>query len=298
MLKDVIDFVMSRTGLTREIALREINFAWNELWNSDDLPNSIQEITVTPTDTEPLLSLPYFVGIIRGVKENRVRVVLNTPRPAYHDGAYEQSPFVWRVLGITPLAKTIENATTITLKISEAETTAFTVTLIGPTDNSTEDREQIIFDIGETEKITTKRFTDCTSIVKDSLTASNVEIVGANDEDYGIIPANAYEARNTIVQVSDKCSECCSSCRCFDVLYKKTAPVLAFDEQYVPHAEVLMTKTLEWITLPKDGQEEKASLFGEKARTLLTAYNHNEVSVEKVLDLGRNKFAPIHYGYL
>lgn len=294
MLRDIISFIAARTGLKdREAILREINYAWNEIWNSDDLPNSLFEVTVVPSDSaDKRISLPYFVHRIRAVKESgsRLRVTVNTPRPYYQDGSYDLSPYTWRELGSSPLSRTIENASLLKFSITTPETARFTVTVIGPDDNAVETRDQVIFSPGDLEKWTTKRFTDATSIVKDALLSSNVSITGANDEDFGIIPNLAYEARNTVIQVTDKCACVCTSCNCFDILFKKPAPVLYYDEQAVPFPEVLMTKTLEWIELPKDGQEKKALIYAEKSKALLNSYNANERGVEKKIDLGTNHF--------
>lgn len=293
MLKDVIDFVQSRTDLpSREDCLREINYAWREIWNSDDMPNSVFEMTVKPYDNTARISLPHYVGILRGVKANmgRLRVDLNTPRPYYQDEQYYQSPYTWRILGISPFRASITNASQLTLKISDAEDEQFAVTIIGPTDNAAESREQIIFAPGEVEKLSTLRFTDATSIVKDFITKSDVKIIGANDEDLGEIPNLFYEARNTVIQITDKCLQCCNNCRCFDILFKKPAPVLYYDEQNVPFQEVLMQKTMEWISMPKEGQEKKTMMYAEKSKNLLQQFSKNETSIENRMDLGRNLF--------
>lgn len=294
MLKDVIDFVQSRTDMaSREDVLREINFAWREIWNSDDLPNSVFEMTVKPFDDTARIALPHVVGVLRGVKANlgRIRVDLNTPRPYYQDESYYQSPYTWRILGVSPLSQSITNATQLKFTIAEAEDELFKVVVVGPNDNAVEGRDQLNFAPGITELYTTMRFVDARSIVKDRILKSNVEITGANGEDFGIIPNLEFEARNTIVQITDKCLQCCNNCRCFDVLFKKPAPYLYYDEQPIPYPEVLMTKTLEWITLPKDGQEQKTLMYADKSKTLLAGFNTDQSSIEKKMDLGRNLFA-------
>lgn len=291
-LKDIIEFIQSRTDLAnRDDVVREINNAWAEIWDSDDLPNSLFEISVKTFDQTNRITLPYYVDKIRGVKtQDRLRVDLNTPRPYYQDETYFQSPYLWRVLGTTPLKTSITNATAIKLSIAEAATEQFVVTLQGPTDNSTREREQIIFAVGDTEHWTTKNFTDLKEATKNKILSTNVVMTGANDEDYGIIPADAFVANNTVVQITDRCNKCCTACRCFDILYKVPAPYLYYDEQVVPFPGVLITKTLEWIAMPKEGQEQKAILYAEKSKALLTAFNHNDVSVEKKMDLPRNTF--------
>lgn len=253
------------------------------------------EVTVTPDeDNAARVTLPYFVGKIRAVKGyDKVRIDLNTARPYYQDETYFQSPYTWRVLNTSPLLKSITNATRLKFSITEAETEQFTVTVIGTDDNATDVRNQLIFPVSTTEMWTTRQFTDATSIVKSKPTDCNVVIEGANGEDFGFIPNLSLDVNYQVIQVSDKCTSCCASCRCYDVLYKKPVPLLYYDEQQVPYEEVIMTKTLEWITLPKEGQERKAQMFGEKSKALLTGFNANNVpGLTHKLDLGRNLFAP------
>lgn len=297
MLRDVVRFVQSRTDMTsRDDILREINYAWAEIWNSDDLPNSVFEISVSPADNTPRITLPYFVGFLRAVKANlgRIRVDLNTPRPYYQDETYNQSPYTWRILGKHPLSRTIENATRLKFTVAEAQTMQFTVTVIGTDDHGAEVRDQIVFAVGDLEKFSNKNFTDVSGISKDKFTTCNVNILGlytdSADVDYGFIPNLEYEVWNTVIQVTDKCTQCCTNCRCFDVLYKRTPPLLYYDEQPVQFQEVLMQKTLEWITVPKEGQEKLAEFYANKGRALLTNYNHNDQAVEKKMDIGRNTF--------
>lgn len=302
MLRDVIAFIRSRTDLSRETALREINFAWKEIWASQDLPNSIFELTAVPDASAQRISLPYYVGTIRAVKANcsRERIELNTPRPAYQDKNYFQSPFTWAVLGKSSFNKTITNATTIAVSIAKAESTRFTVSLSGPTDNATETREQLVFDIGDTSHETLSRFTDA-YISKDQITASNVVIKDYNGVELGLIPNGAFDGLNTIIQIIDKCTNlCCSSsvCNCFDILYKLACPYLYYDETFVAQEETLMAKTLEWITLPKEGGEAKAKVYAEKASQLAANSNNEELSITHHMDLGANQFVTQYRGLI
>jgi hypothetical protein len=250
------------------------------------------EDTFKPLDNTARISLPHYVGIIRAVKatQGHIRVNINGPRPYYHDETYYQSPYLWRVLGTSPLSQTITNATRLKFSIDEAETEQFIVTVIGTDDRASTSKDVITFAPGEMEKFTTRNFTSCSSIVKDVFTKSDVKIAGMNNEDFGIIPNAAFEARNTIIQITDKCLQCCTNCRCFDILFKLPTPYLYYDEQVVEYPEVLMAKTMEWISMPKDGQEQKTLMYAEKAKAVLSAYNNNDSGVEKRVDLGANRF--------
>jgi len=301
MLKDVIDFIRSRTDLTRTDALREINFAWKEIWNSDDLPNSIFEISVAPIDNNARISLPYYVGEIRAVKQKtwgKERIHLNTPRPYYQDDSYFQSPYKWRILGTSPVLTSVVNTTTITLTFDQPVTAQVIVSLIGPNDRGAGVREQVTFEIGDTTHESVNRYSDFEAISKNTITDNDLRVLAADDSVLAIVPNNAFEAANTIVQITDDCFKICNFCRCFDILYKKPAPYLHYDETPVAYQEVLMAKTMEWIMLPKDGQEQKADLFAGKASAMLKGFHYNEQSVEKKLDVGRSHMETLYYGKL
>lgn len=304
MLKDIVEFVKSRAGIPdRSTALREINFAWREIWNIDDLPNSLFEITVVPSDGLAMLTLPFFVGKVRGVKCNRsrIRVELNSPRARYQSDEYIKSPFTWDILGTTPLKQNIVNCSTLDLTIVEPESEELVVTLMGPTDNTSEDREQVIFAPGELTKRTKKRFVDLIGLSKNILTQSDVQVTGPNREDLATIPNCYFGANNIIIQIREKNTTFCPDCECYDVLYKRVPPILYHDETPIPNGydEALMTKTLEWITLPKDGQEQKMLLYAEKAKALLSVNNENEGNgkVQRI-DVPTNMFTSHYHGYL
>lgn len=299
MLSKVIEFVASRTDLrNRADILREINNAWEEIWYADDLPNSMFEITMKGSeDSLARITLPFFVGKIRAVKlVNRQRIELQTPRPYYHDLEYEQSPYTWRILGEPPISRSITNASRVNFTLASPNESQFKIVVIGSADNAYDYREQIIFPAGSKSVWTENQYTDFTTIAKDTLIVQNVNILGANGEKLGIIPNLYYEAVNTLVQIHDKCNTCCTSCQCFDILYKKRAPILHYDEQIVPYPQVLMTKTLEWITLPKDGQEQKAILYGEKSKSLIHGFNRDDTGVTHKLDFADNPMFS-HTGY-
>jgi hypothetical protein len=301
MLKDVIDFVMSRAGIAdRAQALREINFAWVDLWNSSDLPNSVFELTAKPEDSTAIISLPWYVGTIRGVRlsASKVRVHVFDQRPFYQDNKFYQNTLEWKILGVSPTRSHVINATTLDLSIDIAEAEEFHVYLKGATDSASDDLEIVTFQPGDVTKATVKRMTQFTSITKDLITKSDVAIVGANEEDLGIIANCEYEARNQVIQITDKCVIESNFCRCFDILYKRPAPLLIHEYTSTPYDSVLMTKTMEWITLPKEGQEEKAALYGIKSASLQTNFNNDKGSIEKKLDLPTNRYCSSYNGYL
>lgn len=288
MLKDVIDFIISNTGLKREDALRSINYAWRELYNSDDLPNSLFELSIKLTTPDQIISLPWYVGEMRAVKICGKRINLETPRPYYQDATYYQSPWTWRVLGTSPLNKNITNATRLNLSFTQPVTQKVVVTIIGPADNSTETREQITFEIGETTKENTVNFTDITSLTKDIITDSDLSVRNAEDEIIATLANSQFESKSIVIQIYGK--DVIPSGQvigCYDILYKKTCPYLYHDETPVPFQESVMAKAMEWITLPKEKGSEKAVLYADKSRTLLSQYNGNERAIQKKLDIGQ-----------
>jgi hypothetical protein len=59
-----------------------------------------------------------------------------------------------------------------------------------------------------------------------------------------------------------------------------------------------MAKTLEWISMPKDGQEQKTAMFADKARNLLTQFNGNDVGIDHKMDIARCKFPSLYFGHV
>lgn len=296
MLKDVIAFVKSRTGLTdRATILREINFAWSEIWNSDDLPGSVQEITLKSAAAR--ISLPWYVGETRGCKiADGVKVTLNTPRPHFQSATLWQTELKWRIFGPQPLYASILNASTLDVVIEDAEIENLTVVLIGPDDTAQDRREELVFTPGIKQKTSRYRFTDLTAFAKDIITISDVRLYDSTDTEISTIPNTLFEASNLFVQIKDHCDSSVETC--YDVLYKKKTPYLYYDESPVPFQEVLMAKTLEWISLPKDEQISKTQAFSQKATNLLTQFNFNEKAVSKVLDIERNLYTTNYNGYI
>lgn len=300
MLRDVINFVKSRLSFDDDRALREINIAYKELWATNDFENSVQEISVMPVDQSNIITLPWYVDVLKAVKLNpsRERVRLFDPRPYYQDETYWQSPFAWRVLGTSPLNTSITNATTLTLTIPKAETARFIVTLQGPSDYSQNTREQVVFEIGDTEHETERAFLDVTSLSKDVLTNNDVKITTASTLDIASIPNHRYEARNTVVQITDKLYKPCNFCQCWDILYKNPCPILVYPETPVPGEESLMNKVMEWVTMPQEDGGAQAALFNLKSEALLKIANNNVKGVDKPLDMQRSPWETRYYGNL
>ncbi len=302
MLKDIVDYIVSRTDKSQEDAKREINYAFKELWKSVDLPNSIFEVTVKPANNTAIISLPWYVDQIKGVKQNTwgvERIILNTPRAYYQNNSYYQHLYTWRVLGTSPLCRSITNASTLTLSFKQPVTTQVTVSIIGQTDQGSEFREQLLFAIGDVSKETAGRYSDLSNVTKSIITENDLFIYGPNSEELGIIPNRLMESKYKIIQLYDKYFIPCNNCNCYDILYKLPPPILYFDEDPVPEEEIVMTKTMEWINLSKQGQEKMAAMYGEKARNLLFASNNNaDHPVDHPLDIAPNRLIRSYSGYL
>lgn len=300
MLRDVIEFVKSRLSFDDTRALREINLAYQELWGTNDFENSVQEMSVKPIDQSNIITLPWYVDVIKAVKYNpsRERVRLFDVRPYYQDDTYWQSIYAWRVLGNSPLNTSIINATTLTLRIPEAETERFVVTIQGPSDHSQSTREQVTFEPGDVEKETTRAFVDVTSISKDVLTANDVTVLTASDVEIAHIPNNRYEARNMVIQITDKLYKPCTFCQCWDILFKRPCPILVYPETPVPGEQALMNKVMEWVTLPQEDGGAQAQLFNIKSESLLKITNNNQKGTDKPLDIQSSPWTRRYYGNL
>ncbi len=300
MLNDVLKLVQSRTGLNDVDALREVNFAWRELWDMDDLPGSLWEVSISPENqVPPRMSLPWYIGQIRGVKMNwqRERMTLNTPHVYYQNNEYYQSPFTWRILGKSPLMRSITNATRLDLTLGQNESAIVSVTIIGPTDTAAQTTETIVFPIGTRTKSTVNNFVDINSITKSTITANDISVKDSLGQEIAILPNSEYEASNTIVQILDKCMGTCFTCGCFDIFYKLPLPILYNVNQLIPNESALVHKTLELITLNKPDQMPLAAAYHQKADGMLANANANAAwGISMPLDLGNSPFNTKYYG--
>lgn len=188
-----------------------INRACRELYESGDLPGSLWERVFAVEADSQLITLPWYVGSLRGVRRatysNKVQLV--DMRPRYHYRPWRQPTLQWRVIGRTPLIRSLTQASQLQVTVLAAQTETFTVTIVGQTTTASRAQETLTFEPGDLVKTTSMQWTQAQptgifAIRKSARTTADVLIKQSVD---GVtvaeIPNHLTSADNALLQVHD-----------------------------------------------------------------------------------------------
>lgn len=234
-LAEIISFVADRTGEKDIVQIgREVNNELRKMWNTTDIEGSLLEFDVMP-NAERIISLPWYVFQVKAIKKaigDNLR--LFTPRAAFQDMHYAQSPFEIRILDRSPLFKSLANVGPLTLKLRKLATAAFTVTVRGPDDFGVDSTETIEFNPGEKEHTTTGSYVNISSLSKSGPTSMDVEVRDITSDIVSIIPAGLTEVWCPRCQIFDKNIVATNyACNAYSILFKKWPPYLADENDVV-----------------------------------------------------------------
>lgn len=310
MVRNIIQYVQSRVGeIPRERVLREVNLAWDDIWDKHDLPGCQRTMYVqdnccsSGTGTvSSRISFPYWVHDIKGARiYNGPQVELNQPSRNFSPGRWYQEPFTWTYVGESPVERVDFNRAPPTLRLSVKPTSTFNVTIIGSVRNRDKVREVLTFEPGQISVTAENAFLTYDSITKEVLTDSNiVGYDGANIE-FFTLANSRFQSRHAIWQTRGDCVTAAWVYCQYEVLYKSISNILYYDEDTVParYEDVLMDATVARILMTEKGNEDRAQLFGNEAVAGLQAKASKEANgIENTIALGENKFTTIYRGYL
>lgn len=299
MLSDIKQFAREIVGLPEsdDALLRYINRAAQELYDSHDLPNSLWEAFFTFGTQTQLITLPWYVGDIRGVRRhqysNKIQVV--DSRPRYHYSPWVQPLDQWRIIGNTPLTVSQTQAGTLTVTIAVAESTAFTVRIRGQTTTASIASETLTFPAGATSQTTTIQFTQpapfgIVAITKSRKTLTDVTITQSSDAlEIARIPNCMLEASNRLLQVHDgEFNTAFGTDELVEVLFKwPFIPLDADEDMFLGtnrYDQAVVWKLREIWHSTRKGEEEIAMLAAAKCRDLMSSLARTqEATIEKTI---------------
>ena len=271
------------TGITSEEPLKSaLQMAAVEVWESADLPDTLQEVRVC-TGAERFVTMPWQVHKIRGIKSanNRYALQINTVHPYYQDMRYYQSELDCRVVRYVPLRTKITNASTLKFKAQKAVSEDVTFTISGEVDTATYVVEPLVLSSGHREVISTERFVNVPlSITKNIRTETDVDILDASGNILATFPNHLLECKYMLLQMYDRCTSQYSAVSgCFDVLFKPHPPQLDEDTDTFPDpfSQVVVFKAAEQITLRDTDKLDVAAAYNEKALSLLKQFSADAV---------------------
>lgn len=306
-LKYIIDTVCEKLGYDAEtqrtLVVAKINRAAKEVYELQDLPGCLREITLEATP-ELILALPYFIGELRAMRrrESKMKIELLEVSPNY---CYNAWPLIWnnwRLLRKSPLQTSIVDASVpITFSMAEVEAEDVTVIVTGATENSARVTEEIIFTAGETEVDAANLFTEIHSITKNEVNTQNITLTGS-DGDGGevtlaVIPNDRLSSVYTLVDISKLPSNGDvpgSTAWYVEVLYKAPLFYLNNDgDEFICEGfdDAIVYKTCELDFAEKDGGGDKSIGFYQKCnQVIFNRINASNGGTQKELIFAPNQY--------
>jgi len=284
----------------RDWLLEKVNQAAFELWKSDDLTHSVLE-QVFEFDTEnSQLTLPHYVGEVRGLREynSGVAITLKDMRPRYNHYAWNSvGQWKYRVRGISPILRDLENSAPLTVTLVKPELIAVNVTITGATEFSARLSETVTIAAGATSGNTVANFFPSSvapqaisEIKKDIVTKHNVEITDADGELIAVIPSNELSTRYTLVEIGDKFFNWSVNHNCVEVLFKLNYRPFVVDTDEYPVSGY--DDTIMWKVLENNATKiEDAIAFRKKASSLKSDLaTDTEVSLDQDIKFGNSRY--------
>ena len=218
-VKQILDRVGSKMGLdptnpdARSVLLAYLNEAANELYQQTDLPGSIMEM-VFKVNGDQTISLPSYVGKVRGVREMASMQVwhVNKMRPRYNQFNWSDMWRNIRLLNDRAIQATVTNTSVGILSVAQIETPNVTVTLSGPTVNSTLVNETLTLGSnasivntpsGQLYEVQSQNaFTDYTAVKKSAVNGYDITLSDVDGKVLTVIPNNQIESIYQVWDVS------------------------------------------------------------------------------------------------
>lgn len=311
-LSNIIDTVCEKIGFNavsnRTVLLNMINRAAKEIYEADDYPGSLREI-VALVPPGNVIALPYFVGELRAMREyySKAKVELKEMAPKYSYNPWPELWRSWRILKKSPIQTCIQRTDRpITLSIPEADSSDFTVTIVGQTEDANRKETACEFTAGETEITCNTPYIEITAISK-PFTTYNVTVKSKDTSDadltLAVIPNDQRQSLYTIVDVSELPStgENGTGNRYIDVLYKEPLQFMSQDGDAFPvegFDDAIVYKTLEhWFSEQGDGGEKALGYMMKCNQVIFQRVNHTNGTTQKQITFGPNQYLDLYPRY-
>lgn len=238
---DMKAYVQAKVGTISAVeVLKELNLAWSTLYGVSDIPNSLATIFVRPASgTQNYITLPGFVGRVQGVRFSNWGPTIRLMYPTNYfsgTGPRWQSMLEWRSVDEVPTSAEIQNIGPVTLSVPAPLADDLEVTIIGQAAGASRARETVTLPAGERSVESATGFGPILdSITKTVYAAKDVTLTDKDGNEIAVLGAAETQTRYIEIKFSDSCGNYIDfNCQCFEVLYKKRAQVLWFDEDTIP----------------------------------------------------------------
>ena len=305
MLRTLVQDLQDAIGTTGDRArmVRYLNRAYREYYNRTDLPGALKEQTFQLDPTDYLVTLPWYVGEVRGVKRHdgeKVNVI--GPHDQYGFNALRPTPDLFRIVGRraihTPLS--LESQLTVTIALAQDE--PFSVCIKGETASAAQIVETLTFTPGTLSMTTTAQFAKdnpngIQSISRNGDVTADITVEDGAAVEIAHLP-NALESLNHIViQVTDKDITLATEDRIYDLLYKETFIPLVNDADEIVFpalADAIVWKARSYAAAGSKDElaGQQAILADRKADALFRqAIENRDLEAQQMVQVAPNPIA-------
>lgn len=263
----------------REVLLRFVNEAANELYDQSDMGMSLME-DVFLVHGDQTIALPSYVGPLRAMREYSTHVTwkLNDMRPRYSDSNWPDRWRNWRLKGVAGIHTALINEAPLGVMVHEVETPNVVVTISGSTTTAQFVSESITVD--NIVKVGTLNFVGNVRFKKNRVNNHNLTLHDADGTEISMLPNNMLEARYRIVDVSLYPWTSTTSgptSHYMEVLYKEALPWFENDDDEYPvsgYDNIIVNKVLQ-LWHEEQGKPDLAVAFDSKATRSLARKNED-----------------------
>lgn len=272
----------------RDVLLRFVNEAAEELYDSFDPPGSLLEDT-WKVNGDQTITMPYYVGEVRGIRESASWASwhINQLRPRYNQFNWGDCWRNVRLKNTQCLAATVTNQSVGVLTVKAVEEPPIVVTIAGKTVDSAESNEIVVMDA--VTKNTIHQYLDYTLIAKDRVSLYDVTLSDVDGKFLSMISNIMLEPAYQIYDVSS-CPWIQQSTSVVDhyleILFKKALPWFENDSDTFPaqkYDNIWVNKCLQ-LWAEEQGKMSDALAWDAKATRSAARKkeNRNESAEDKV----------------
>lgn len=214
MLLDILKMVKEETGIKydtsppeKNLAIARINRAALEIHTMFDLHNSISEEVFDINQGSQQVSLPNYVGLIRGCRyfDNRQRVPIEAGANRYQSGFGNEVWYLkFREKEDSVLFHEISNQSILTFTLPIVETNDINIFIIGRTSNSTSFKEQVVIKAGTLSASSIGNYKDpLISLRKSATNLYDISITDIEGVQLAIFPNSHLGLIHRILQVAE-----------------------------------------------------------------------------------------------
>lgn len=244
---------------------KKINRLVFDLYTLNDLVGSLMEIIVFYDDTLKLVSLPWYVGEVRGARyyDSPIPITLRDIRPRYAVDSYGIQMSDFREVGISSLAIQLQEWSVLKFALPEGEVANedILISIVGETPTSANHEEQVTIPQGANEVTTTSNWINAPRIIQKSKASQfDIFITDAEDNELAIFPNGEIRSQYSIWQVRDDLLIGQISANSIEVLYKTRFMEMVNDyDEFLngKYDDVIVWKFLDEFWAKKEGKEEQ-----------------------------------------